>query len=495
MSEEEKEEISKKKENSKFSKEIFIRNLNFNTTEEKLKEFFIQFIPENSIEFCLIVKDKETNNSKGTAFIKLKEKSYNKIMNLYNESNKKNFSNLKELNPFELEGRNLKLFDVKSKEEIKNLSKDKNKKETKRNKEYLYYGLSKESIKNCDLINEINDIDNNKREKLIQIKKNNYYQNPNYHVSLTRISLRNFDKNINENDIKNLLVNSLNKNKEIVKKYKNIKKIKQIKILKDDEGKSKCVSFVECFNFELAKFIIDKLSGYKFNDKNNKGLIIDFSLDDFRKKNIREKKIERIKEYKKQKKKEKKEKYKQFKKENNNNNVSVKDCNDINKLIEMYQLTLSRGKRQRIKKKLKSLGYEKAIPPLQTKINNSVEKNISINENDYEQIKIENNKTNLNKKLKDKIKKEKKEILGKKTQRNYLNENQFVLEDEDKKFKKNLKKEKKEIQIAKKEINDKKFNKNQEEEYSEEEDDIKMKDYYDKIMKKLNKTKNKKKNK
>ena len=49
--------------------------------------------------------------------------------------------------------------------------------------------------------------------------------------------------------------------------------------------------------------------------------------------------------------------------------------------------------------------------------------------------------------------------------------------------------------MAKKEINDKKFNKNQEEDYSEEEDDIKMKDYYDKIMKKLNKTKNKKKNK
>ena len=124
MSEEEKEEISKNKENSKFSKEIFIRNLNFNTTEEKLKDFFIQFIPENSIEFCLIVKDKETNNSKGTAFIKLKEKSYNKIMNLYNESNKKNFSNLKELNPFELEGRNLKLFDVKSKEEIKKKQKE-----------------------------------------------------------------------------------------------------------------------------------------------------------------------------------------------------------------------------------------------------------------------------------------------------------------------------------------------------------------------------------
>jgi nucleolar protein 4 len=229
MSEEEKEEISKNKENSKFSKEIFIRNLNFNTTEEKLKDFFIQFIPENSIEFCLIVKDKETNNSKGTAFIKLTEKSYNKLMNLYNESNKKKYSSLNEMNPFELEGRNLKLFDAISKNDIKNLEKEKDKKQSKRSKEFLYYGLSKESINNCDLIEEINDIDIQRREKLIQIKKDNYYNNPNFHVSLTRLALRNFEKNINENDIKKIIYDTINKNKEITKKYKNIKMIKQIK--------------------------------------------------------------------------------------------------------------------------------------------------------------------------------------------------------------------------------------------------------------------------
>jgi RNA recognition motif-containing protein len=89
--------------------EIFIRNIGFNTTEDKLKEFICGFVPEKDIEFCLIVKDKETNNSKGTAFVKFKNNtSYNKIMSIYND----NTSNTKhnDMNLFELDGRNLKLF-------------------------------------------------------------------------------------------------------------------------------------------------------------------------------------------------------------------------------------------------------------------------------------------------------------------------------------------------------------------------------------------------
>ena len=482
-------------EDSKFNKEIFIRNLNFNTTEEKLKDFFTQYIPEDSIEFCLIVKDKETQNSKGTAFIKLTGKSYNKLMNLYYESNKRKYSSLNEMNPFELEGRNLKLFDAISKDEIKNLEKEKDKKQSKRSKEFLYYGLSKESINYCDLIEEINDLDIQRREKLIQIKKDNYYKNPNFHVSLTRLSLRNFEKNINENDIKKIIYDTINGNKEITKKYKNIKMIKQIKLLRDENEKSKCVAFVECVDFDLGKFLIDKLSGFKFNNKSNKGLILDFSLDDLRKKNVREKKIERIKVLKKQKQKEKKKQLNLINnKDKNEKKITLNDCNNIDKLIELYQKSFSRGKKQRIKKKLKSLGYNKNIPPLEIINDNIKEENIEINEkDDYEQIKIENNKTNLNKKLKDKIKKEKKENknIGKKRNRE-SSKSKFNFDDEERKNKKLIKKEKKEIKIAKKEINERRYNKNKlKEDFSDEIDDIQMKDYYDKIMKKLNKNKKK----
>ena len=79
------EEIKKKKIMDDNMKEIFIRNIGYATSEEKLKELFTQLIPESSIEFCLLCKDKETKNSKGSAFIKLTKESYNKVMSLYKE--------------------------------------------------------------------------------------------------------------------------------------------------------------------------------------------------------------------------------------------------------------------------------------------------------------------------------------------------------------------------------------------------------------------------
>ena len=102
---------------------------------------------------------------------------------------------------------------------------------------------------------------------------------------------------------------------KIQKEYKNKKLIKQIKILREDDDKSKCVAFVECLNFDIAKFLIDNLSGITLNEKSEKGLIIDFSLDDFRKRLSRERKLERIKDIKKKIKKEKREKKRNGKKE------------------------------------------------------------------------------------------------------------------------------------------------------------------------------------
>ena len=97
-----------------------------------------------------------------------------------------------------------------------------------------------------------------------------------------------------------------------------MKLIKQIKLLREEDDKSKCVAFVECLNFNIAKFLIDNLSGVILNEKSQKGLIIDFCLDDFRKKLSRERKLERIKEIKKQMKMEKREKRRNDKKENDN---------------------------------------------------------------------------------------------------------------------------------------------------------------------------------
>ena len=497
-----KEEI-KKKNNDDNMKEIFIRNIGYSTSEEKLKELFTQIIPEKSIEFCLLCKDKETQNSKGSAFIKLTKESYNKVMSLYNDysTKKRNFN---EMNPFELDGRYLKLFDAMTREELKNLEKEKDKKNTKRNKTYLYYGLSKETISKFKEFEKITEKDKEKRERLIQIKKENFYSNPNFHVSETRISFRNLDKNIDENILKEKINEVLEEDENIKKEYKNQKLIKQIKLLKEDDDKSKCVAFVECLNFNIAKFLIDNLSGIILNEKSQKGLIIDFSLDDFRKKFSREKKLERIKQIKKQIKMERREKRRNEKKEANKdgkkeNKVELKDINDINKLIDLYHTTMSRGKKQRIKKKLKNLGYNKDIPPVEINQNINIKKenNNKINSNDdYVKIKISNNRTELNKKMKNKIKQNKKEEH--KNNKNFINkkrerDNKGFGEDENIQRKKK-KKENKELNITKNIINERMdyINKNKSKKNFDKDDDdndIDMQKYYDKIEKQLAKNK------
>ena len=497
-----KEEI-KKKNNDDNMKEIFIRNIGYSTSEEKLKELFTQIIPEKSIEFCLLCKDKETQNSKGSAFIKLTKESYNKVMSLYKDysTKKKNFN---EMNPFELDGRYLKLFDAMTREELKNLEKDKDKKNSKRNKTYLYYGLSKETISKFKEFEKITEKDKEKRERLIQIKKQNFYSNPNFHVSETRISFRNLDKNIDENILKEKINEVLEEDENIKKEYKNMKLIKQIKLLKEDDDKSKCVAFVECLNFNVAKYLIDNLSGIILNEKSQKGLIIDFSLDDFRKKFSREKKLERIKQIKRQLKMERREKRRNEKKEanedeKNGKKVELKDINDINKLIDLYHTTMSRGKKQRIKKKLKNLGYNKDIPPVEINQNKNInlkeENNNKINSNDdYVKIKISNNRTELNKKMKNKIKQNKKEnnknkdFLNKKRERG----NKGFGEDENIQRKKK-KKETKKLNITKNIINEKMdyINKNKNKKYFDngDEDDANIQKYYDKIEQQLAKNK------
>ena len=439
------------------AKEIFIRNLNFTTPAEKIKELFKSIVPESEIDFVVICKDPSTKTSRGSAFLKVKSKStYDKIMKMYEDAQ----SNVNELNPFELDGRNLILLPALNREGIKSIKEEKEKKDEKRNKGFLYYGLSNESIEKCDLFDDITDTDKLKRERLIEIKKNNFYNNPNFHVSRTRLAIRNFEKNIDESDIKKVLTDAVAKNKEINEKYKNKKLFKQIKLLKEDDDKSKCVAFAECCDFDLGMFIIKSLSGYKIvkGKPTKKGLIIDFSLDDFRKRAQRERKIERIKQMRKERIKENK------KNKTEEEKIEVSKCEDVNKLIDCYHMTLSRGKKQRIKKKLKALGYTKEIPPMEKK----EEKKEEEKKENYEQIKITNSKTELNKKFKEK------KMLNKKRGRNLYED------DEEKKNKKKKKKNKKETKMVKEHM------KNQ---FEEDDDELNMGEYYTKIMNNLNKKK------
>ena len=65
--------------------ELFIKNLSYNTTKDKIKEYFSKF---GEIEDIKIVVDKKTNRSKGVGFCRFKDpKSAAKAMNNKNKLN------------------------------------------------------------------------------------------------------------------------------------------------------------------------------------------------------------------------------------------------------------------------------------------------------------------------------------------------------------------------------------------------------------------------
>ena len=454
---------------------LFIRNLGFNTTEDALKNYFSSNYGE--VLYAKIVKNKETNTSKGTGFVMFKTREdLENVLNIYNKYNdRSNSSSEMTINPFELDGRNLKLFNAVSKEEAKTIEKtqEKGNNVDKRHRYLLYYGLSQISMKEFKLESELTDEDKEKREALIELKKANFKKNPNLHVSSTRLTIRNLDKNIDENKIKDTVRISLDEfigslSQEDQKKYNKIKKIKQIKLLRDknildrdNNPKSKCVAFIETCDEVIAKGLIKTMSGLKMNKKSKKGLILDFALDDLRKIKNRANKAEKNNT-----KEEKIEKIKKPKPENNEEKtpkIEISQIEDIHTLVNIYNNTVSRGKKQRILKKLKKLGYNQPLKnekkPINGNKNNMTVKNTN---NFYASTRIENANTNLNKKNMTKNKENKKAMK----------------QHEDQSSTKLLKNKRKRPE--------KKTRKNDEDDEDEDED---MNPYYQQILTNLNKKK------
>lgn len=221
---------------------IFLQNVNYSTKEAELKEFFEKLAPVEYAKIC-----KSNNISKGTAFVMFKsKKDCESILSIYEKCNNKGNDNLDSLNslninPFEFQGKQLKIFKAYDKNDT-NFKLEK--KEDRRNREYLLYGLYKHF--NGDL----NDMDKEKREFLMKSKKENFKNNPNLFTSKTRLTVRNFSKKLEEKDLKTFLLKNLQEwiekieNKEERIKLIKSKKIRQIKLLRDAQtNKSKVSRF------------------------------------------------------------------------------------------------------------------------------------------------------------------------------------------------------------------------------------------------------------
>lgn len=175
---------------------IFIRNLSFDTDQDSLKKF----IEENFGEtvYCLICKDKETGESKGTAFAKFKQsESATKCLNEFKDRDLQT--------KFNLDGRNLIVLPAISRDKVKELKETNVKKKDKRN-----LALAKEGFinSNSDEAKEMSKTDLEKR-KVLDARKRDKLKNLHNFVSDVRLCVHNLPPSVDDEKLRKIFLNSV----------------------------------------------------------------------------------------------------------------------------------------------------------------------------------------------------------------------------------------------------------------------------------------------
>ncbi|CAG9335070.1 unnamed protein product [Blepharisma stoltei] len=280
--EEKKEEEAPKPKPNRLDKGkcLFIQNLSFDTEEESLQEFFSQF---GKLKSANLVLDKDTGESKGTAFVTYKSQ----------EDAEKALAKSKEEEGLVLDDRKLNIMIAVSREEAAKIKSAKPAKVDKRN-----LALSKEGIimPNSEEFSTLTKEDIERRTRAAQTKKEKL-MNPNIFVSQTRLVIRNLPKAVDEKKLKNALKQILIKNNP---ELENKKLFTQIKIKRDKDkldshgnAISRGFGFVECKEHEYA---LTCLRGLNNNDKifgKGKKPIVEFALEDHRMIRLRKLKLAR----------------------------------------------------------------------------------------------------------------------------------------------------------------------------------------------------------
>ena len=370
---------------------LFIRNIDYTTTETELRDFFEQ---HGEVYFVRLVKSRVNPEAhKGSAFVKFKDSGpverLAKLSADYwgEEKHKSTQHRLIDLeSQLEFKGRRLVIFKAESKDDRKKKVEESKVKVDKRNVDMIKVGL----VGTYDFVHgPVNEEDMATRIRLYKEKLDAVKKNPNLFVSKTRMCLRNIDKRMNEKHLAEFCSTFRDDWKktltpEALKSAERIKLIHQYKILEDknktdSEGKAKSsgIGFIEVANPELAMYILNSTNNFIMNEKKPKGLIVDFALEDHRKLLKRKQKMEGIKKKQREAKAEKdaeeeglkKKTRKERKMEKNVQTIDQigKNLNsivinyyteDLEKLKKLMKETNSRGKRNRIKKRIQKLNGE-----------------------------------------------------------------------------------------------------------------------------------------
>lgn len=242
---------------------IFIRNLSFDTDEDNLK----QFIEENFGEtvYCLVVKDKATDESKGTAFAKFKTP----------EQAKKCLEEFKDkdlMTKFHLDGRNLIVLPALSRDKVQDV-KQKEKTKDKRN-----LHLSREGYVH-PLSDEAKDMSKSdlEKRKVLDMRKKELLKNLHNFVSDTRLCIHNLPLYIDDQKLRNIFSQS-------IKADHPDSKILECRVMRNKKGggrleMSKGFGFIAFSKHEHALAALRNLNNNPETFNKDKRPIVEFSIE------------------------------------------------------------------------------------------------------------------------------------------------------------------------------------------------------------------------
>lgn len=241
---------------------VFLRNLSFDTEAEKLKEMMEKNFGDTV--YCLICKDKETDESKGTAFVKFED--VNSAKKCLQE-----FKDREMQYKFHLDGRNLMVFTAMSRDQLQQVQK-RGEKTDKRNLQ-----LAKEGYihPQSDEAKEMSKNDLEKRSALF-LRQREQLKNLHNFVSDTRLCIHNLPATMDDVRLRQVFLKHLDNHPGA--------KIVECRVMRNKKGggqlgTSKGFGFVAFSKHEHALAALRRLNNNPSAFSRDKRPIVEFSIE------------------------------------------------------------------------------------------------------------------------------------------------------------------------------------------------------------------------
>ena len=260
----------RKDSSSSMDRTVFVRGLPLDITKEQLHQALTEFGP---IRSCRLVLQKSTRIPKGTAFVEFRlQEGAKSVVEACRRGRERNGPGIVVC------GRQIDVDTALDSEGARALAADKGK-EKSADKRNLYLAKEGRIVEGSAAWEEMSISDRNKRLRAAKEAKMKL-KSPNYHVSSTRLNVRNVPRAWDEKKLKQLFVEAVTRRAVLARP-----KVKQVKILREGgqkSGKSKGIAFVDFTETEHSICALRELNNNPNIWGSDQRPIIEFAIDDIK---------------------------------------------------------------------------------------------------------------------------------------------------------------------------------------------------------------------